>query len=336
MSVNYYDSSTQTLTRISGGTLYAEMPLASLIPFTASENKIPNGFCLADGRALSRTMYADLFALIGTTYGSGDGSTTFNIPDLREAVPKGTGLTSKSNNHLDADGLALGEFIDDRGQKHTHTRGSMNITGSPAVMSYGRINSDYTPTGAFYTMDASYSMMAGDYSPTYPRVGFDASRSWTGTTSDPSGRSGATTEVKAVGVNWIYKISQTAVPVDIAAGVDTLIANAITEAMAIKTITPTILVAGTSVTCVRSGKAVMVHVHTDTVPVSFNTRVNLASGLPKPAGNIVPTGFNDWGGISAVVNVELSTAGVLMAVGAAGTSSTNVTVDSTFTYVTSE
>ncbi|MBR1951950.1 MAG: tail fiber protein [Lentisphaeria bacterium] len=43
---------------------------------------IPAGYLECDGLAKSRTEYADLFAAIGTTYGTGDGSTTFNLPDL--------------------------------------------------------------------------------------------------------------------------------------------------------------------------------------------------------------------------------------------------------------
>lgn len=43
---------------------------------------VPTGYLLCDGSAVSRTTYADLFAAIGTTYGSGDGSTTFNLPNF--------------------------------------------------------------------------------------------------------------------------------------------------------------------------------------------------------------------------------------------------------------
>jgi microcystin-dependent protein len=63
---------------------------------------IPNGWLLCDGRStgISRTTYADLFAAIGTTYGSGDGSTTFNLPDMRSRMPigvgTGTGLTNRT------------------------------------------------------------------------------------------------------------------------------------------------------------------------------------------------------------------------------------------------
>lgn len=54
--------------------------------FAYAGSSAPTGFLLCDGSAVSRTTYADLFALIGTTYGAGDGSTTFNIPDLRGSV----------------------------------------------------------------------------------------------------------------------------------------------------------------------------------------------------------------------------------------------------------
>lgn len=44
----------------------------------------PTGYLLADGSAVSRTTYSDLFDVIGTTYGTGDGSTTFDLPDRSE------------------------------------------------------------------------------------------------------------------------------------------------------------------------------------------------------------------------------------------------------------
>ncbi|TNE75019.1 hypothetical protein EP331_00185 [bacterium] len=61
----------------------------------------PNAnYLKCDGAAISRTTYADLFAVISTTYGVGDGSTTFNLPDLQGRVPlgagSGSGLTSRT------------------------------------------------------------------------------------------------------------------------------------------------------------------------------------------------------------------------------------------------
>lgn len=48
---------------------------------------VPTGYLLCDGSAVSRTTYASLFSAIGTTYGSGDGSTTFNLPNLFDKAP---------------------------------------------------------------------------------------------------------------------------------------------------------------------------------------------------------------------------------------------------------
>ena len=47
----------------------------------------PDGYLLCNGAAVSRSTYADLFAIVSTTYGAGDGSTTFNVPDLQDNVP---------------------------------------------------------------------------------------------------------------------------------------------------------------------------------------------------------------------------------------------------------
>lgn len=60
-------------------------------PFAGST--VPAGYLLCDGAAVSRTTYATLFAVIGTTFGAGDGSTTFNVPDLSGRVPLGASST---------------------------------------------------------------------------------------------------------------------------------------------------------------------------------------------------------------------------------------------------
>ena len=57
------------------------MPVGCVIPFAGAA--APTGWLLCQGQAVSRTTYAQLFSVIGTTYGSGDGSTTFNLPDMR-------------------------------------------------------------------------------------------------------------------------------------------------------------------------------------------------------------------------------------------------------------
>lgn len=63
------------------------LPVGTLLPFAGTA--APSGFLLCDGSAVSRSTYADLFAAIGTSWGAGNGSTTFNLPDMRERVPMG-------------------------------------------------------------------------------------------------------------------------------------------------------------------------------------------------------------------------------------------------------
>lgn len=69
------------------------IPTGLITPFGGAS--APDGFLLCDGAAVSRSTYADLFAVVGTNYGVGDGSSTFNLPNLKGRVPVGldTGQT---------------------------------------------------------------------------------------------------------------------------------------------------------------------------------------------------------------------------------------------------
>lgn len=71
--------------QVSGDTL----PVGCIVPFTS--DVVPENWLLCNGQAVSRTDYDLLFSIIGTSYGVGDGSTTFNLPDLRGRVPLGKG-----------------------------------------------------------------------------------------------------------------------------------------------------------------------------------------------------------------------------------------------------
>ena len=67
-------------------------PLGTIQPWAAPvASPVPNGWALCDGQAISRTTFDDLFNLIGTSYGVGDGATTFNVPDLRGRAGIGLG-----------------------------------------------------------------------------------------------------------------------------------------------------------------------------------------------------------------------------------------------------
>jgi microcystin-dependent protein len=80
-----YDFDGANLTGIEGTATGTILPWSTVTP--------PSGFLECDGTAVSRSTYAALFAVVGTTYGIGDGSTTFNVPNLADNVAVG-----KSNN----------------------------------------------------------------------------------------------------------------------------------------------------------------------------------------------------------------------------------------------
>lgn len=117
-------STTEFLAEKSGGDYVALawsivgaiMPVGGIIMYGGAST--PANFLKCDGTAISRTTYAGLYAVIGTTYGSGDGSTTFNLPNYQGVVPKGTG--SQTINTRSKTGPNLGVVEEDRIQGHYH------------------------------------------------------------------------------------------------------------------------------------------------------------------------------------------------------------------------
>lgn len=101
--------------QVSGDTLPVGVPL----PFAGGT--VPDNYLLCDGRAVSRTEYAQLFRVIGTYWGVGDGSTTFNIPDLRGKTFFGYDANQTEFNAIGKTGgekahtMTLNELV-----KHTH------------------------------------------------------------------------------------------------------------------------------------------------------------------------------------------------------------------------
>lgn len=172
---------------VAGGTLYADSPIGTILPYGGAT--APSGWFLCQGQAVSRTTYSELFAVIGTAFGAGDGSTTFNIPDMRESVPKGAGLQGLNAvyEHLENSGLNVGEYLNDRFQEHTHR------------------------------YETNTSLVAGSQNQ------FIESAGGTGAVSISTiaeGRYGPTTEVKSVGVNYIIKAKMIGVPSDFMSAVD--------------------------------------------------------------------------------------------------------------------
>ena len=114
----------ETLTAALSG-LGLTIPAGTISAYAGSS--APSGYLECNGSQQSRTTYADLFGVISTTYGTGDNSTTFNLPDLRGEFIRGL----DSSRGVDI-GRTLGSFQADAFESHTHTGVSGNPGTDPA------------------------------------------------------------------------------------------------------------------------------------------------------------------------------------------------------------
>lgn len=129
------------------------MPTGSMLPFAGASE--PTGWLLCAGQAVSRTTYAALFAVISTAWGVGDGSTTFNLPDMRGRVPAGkdnmggTAASRLTTGGSGVNGATLGAV----GGTETHTltlaqmpAHSHTVTGASASTGGGAVDQRSTGT----------------------------------------------------------------------------------------------------------------------------------------------------------------------------------------------
>jgi microcystin-dependent protein len=139
-----------------GGGGGVSLPVGSMTMFAGPA--IPSGWLLCDGQAVSRTTYIDLFNVIGGYYGAGDGSTTFNVPNLTQRFPIGVSAATPLANaggqwdhahavpahyHLPGS-LAVAAHSHDGGTltvgSHTHSAGSYSIASHSHTLSAGTVS----------------------------------------------------------------------------------------------------------------------------------------------------------------------------------------------------
>ena len=187
MGVYKYNATDDELNPIAGATTFADCAIGSIIPFGG--NTIPKSFLLCDGAEVSKTEYADLYAVIGDAFGTATEATNFRLPDLRECAPVGAGknITQSIGSH---DRFNLGQFKDDQLQNFVISQG---------------------------TRYQSNTASAGD--------GFIEGRVDGGTIQIKSenattGRFGDVTRGKRLGVNFIIKAKHSAYPADMKQAVE--------------------------------------------------------------------------------------------------------------------
>jgi microcystin-dependent protein len=159
VSYQYAASASFNADTVDGYHAFDLMPVGAGMDFWGST--LPSGnWLFAYGQAISRATYAQLFALLGTTYGVGDGSTTFNLPDKRGRVTAGkddmggTSANRLTNQSGGLDGDVLG--ANGGNEVHTLTRAQMpNINGTFTMHGAGAggstvlasVSGDFTDTG---------------------------------------------------------------------------------------------------------------------------------------------------------------------------------------------
>ena len=147
----------------------------------------PSGYLLCDGSAVSRTTYSALYAVVGTTFGSGDGSTTFNLPNYQDRMPIGKGTIASSigttGGSKDAIVVSHTHSITDPGHQH-----NTSVTGSLLFPATAATTINYGGPG------------------TYPATQFQMYDNTTGISVNTTGSSGTDANLPPyLGINFIIK-----------------------------------------------------------------------------------------------------------------------------------
>lgn len=285
----FYQKKNNKLEPLTGSTLYAETPIGTVIAsFLAVA---PSGYIKADGTVYTKAAYPELYERIPDVF-KDTTNETFTI-DLREVALKGIGLSSLTSNHYSSTGLTLGEFIEDQLQNHQHTLYIRNEDGTESSTPVAHSGGNTT-------------------SPIRNNTG-----------NVINGRSGNTTEVKSVGVNYFIKAKHVALPIDIM--------DAISEEYATKEelvwsepeditslVTITQWTGENSVKIARRGKdrQLLVHFYRNANQVPARSFLHGFTGLPTedlPAIEIYGTAYCNPGGTSSYRDMQfyLSRSGIL-------------------------
>jgi len=186
--------------------IVAGVPSGSV--FCMAVATVPSGYLECNGAAVSRTTYAALFAIIGTAYGTGNGSSTFNLPDLRGEFVRGF------DNGRNADtGRSIASSQSASNASHNH---SISLSGTTSTKSLtgnvSRISETFAgagqATGVFSkggNNDAPLTPGAPDSSPT-GSFNFDASHNHTFSASGTSGSQGSEARPRNVAMMYIIKV----------------------------------------------------------------------------------------------------------------------------------
>lgn len=163
--------------------------------FGNASTNVPTNFLYCDGSAVSRATYSSLFAKISTSFGVGDGSTTFNLPDLRNVFLRGSNASTRTVGGVVYPAVTLGTSTTDKLQGHIH-QNTVNFGGT-------NIANGAVAAGSNNTLVVGNSSLNGNLSMTGPLTD--------GTNGTP--RTGTETAPVNVGVNYFIRYVRSASPV---------------------------------------------------------------------------------------------------------------------------
>ena len=168
---------------------------------------VPSGYLECNGAAVSRTTYSALFAIIGTAYGAGNGSSTFNIPDLRGEFVRGF-----DNGKGTDSGRSIATSQSAQNASHNHsislsgTTSTKSLTGGIRKISEG-FNSNGSASGVFTkTQDGTSSITGSSSTSPVGGVDFDGSHNHTFSASGTSGSQGGEARPRNIAMMYIIKI----------------------------------------------------------------------------------------------------------------------------------
>ena len=183
------DAATKAYVDAADAILTAAIAAVSSVP-TATINmwptaSAPSGYLACDGTAVSRSTYAALFAIIGTTFGVGDGTTTFNVPNYTNRMPYGATVGTTGGS---ADAVVV---------SHTHTASVTDPSHTHTVNKFAGVNAS---AGTAYVGDSGGGGVVGTVSTNSSTTGISVSNSTTGV-------SGTNANLPPyLGINFIIKV----------------------------------------------------------------------------------------------------------------------------------
>jgi microcystin-dependent protein len=170
---------------------------------------VPSGYLECNGAAVSRTTYSVLFAVIGTAYGTGDGSSTFNLPDLRGEFVRGF-----DNGKGTDSGRSIATSQSAQNASHNHSMSVSGTTSNPTPTLTGdvrRISEGYRAQGTasgIFTKELDGNNNITGSSSTSPVAGFsiDATHTHTFSASGDTGNQGGEARPRNIAMMYVIKI----------------------------------------------------------------------------------------------------------------------------------